>query len=76
MDVHEPEASTPARIPAPPDVVARAMALVKKYPGCFWFRHPEARIRFVDDIEVVVQNLREYGDKKAWEDAKELRRCL
>ena len=29
-----------------------------------------------DDVEAVIRNLREYGDKAAWEAAKELRQCL
>lgn len=29
-----------------------------------------------DDVEAVIRNLREYGDKSAWEAAKELRQCL
>ena len=31
---------------------------------------------YKDNVEAVIRNLREYGDKTAWEAAKELRRCL
>ncbi|MFM7183129.1 MAG: hypothetical protein ACKO2G_16925 [Verrucomicrobiales bacterium] len=64
------------RTPAPPELLARASALVEKYPGCFWFRHPDARIRYLDDVRLVVQRLREYGGWKEWEDAQELQTCL
>jgi hypothetical protein len=60
----------------PREVVARAEEQVRAFPECFWFRHPDARIRHADDVELVIEHLREYGDKRAWEAAKELRRCL
>jgi hypothetical protein len=66
----------PLPTPAPPDLVARATALVKSHPECFWFRHPEARIRHLEDIRLVVEHLREYGDRFAWRDAQDLHRCL
>jgi len=69
-------AGNPDRPPASPDAVALAMALVERFPGCFWFWHPEARVRHVDDARLVVEHLREYGDKRAWAAAKELARCL
>lgn len=65
------------RIPAPPELVKRAEALVKEYGGrCFWFRHPEARVRYMDDVELVIHHLREYGNHKAWQAAQELHKCL
>jgi len=66
----------PAPTPAPPELCERAMALVKHYPECFWFRHPEARIRHIEDVRLVVEHLREYGDRHAWREAQELHRCL
>jgi hypothetical protein len=67
----------PPRIPAPPDLVARAEALVKKYDSrCFWFRHPEARVKYMDDVELVIHHLREYGNHEAWKEAQELHKCL
>ena len=69
--------SEPPRIPAPPELIARAEELVKEYGlACFWFRHPEARVRFMDDVRLVVHHLREYGDQNAWRAAQELQRCL
>ena len=69
--------SEPPRIPAPPELVARAEALAKEYGlACFWFRHPEARVRFMDDVRLVVHHLREYGNQKAWRAAQDLQKCL
>lgn len=61
---------------APPELVERAAALVRSHPECFWFRHPEARIRHLEDVRLVVEHLREYGDRRAWRDAQELQKCL
>lgn len=67
----------PPRIPAPPELVARAEALVKEYElACFWFWHPEARVRYMDDVRQVVRHLREYGNQSAWRAAQELQKCL
>jgi len=68
--------SWPVRIPAPPELVEKAEAAVRAFPGCFWFRHPEARARYRDDVALVIEHLRDYGDKKAWAAAQELQRCL
>lgn len=76
MTVEEPSASYPARVPASPEVVALATELVGKFSECFWFRHPEARVRYEDDVRLVIEHLREYGDKRAWAAAKELKKCL
>lgn len=66
-----------ARIPAPPELVERAEALVREYGYCcFWFWHPEARVRYCDDVRQVVLHLREYGNWQAWRAAQELQRCL
>ena len=58
------------------ELVARAESLIHEFPGCFWFRHPEARIRDRNDIPLVIQHLREYGDQRAWRAAQSLRKCL
>jgi len=65
-----------ASIPAPPELIERAHELVRTHPECFWFRHPEARIRHLEDIRLVVEHLREYGDRRAWWAAQELHKCL
>ena len=65
-----------ASIPAPPGLIERAHELVRTHPECFWFRHPEARIRYLEDIRLVVEHLREYGDRRAWWAAQELHKCL
>ena len=67
---------SPPPTAAPLELCARASALVRGHPECFWFRHPEARIRHLEDVRVVVEHLREYGDRRAWRDAQELNQCL
>lgn len=62
--------------PAPEELIERAWALVKGHPGCFWFRHPDARIRHLGDVRLVVERLRGYGDRVTWREAQELNRCL
>lgn len=63
--------------PAPPELIARAEALVKDYGvECFWFRPPEAQVRFFGDVRLVVEHLREYGNWRAWLAAQDLQRCL
>ena len=63
--------------PVAEDVLAQARAAVKEYySSCFWFRHPEAEIRSAEDVRVVIEHLREYGDKRAWRVAQDLQRCL
>jgi hypothetical protein len=57
-------------------LVEQATALVRGHPECFWFWHPEARIKNLEDVRLVVEHLREYGDHQAWWDAQELQKCL
>lgn len=70
----------PPRIPARPELIEQAEALVKQYEiKCFWFRHPEARVRYMDDVDLVIHHLREYGNHAAWKAAQELwklQKCL
>ena len=66
----------PERVLASPEVVARALELVRTFSECFWFRHPEATVHFTDDVRLVIEHLREYGDKKAWAAAADLQRSL
>ncbi len=62
--------------PAPPDLVARAEALVRRFPECFWQWHPDARVRSLADVRLVVRQLRDYGGHDAWLAAQDLNRCL
>lgn len=62
--------------PAPPELIERAWELVKAHPECFWFWHPEARIRHFEDVRLVIEHLREYGNRRTWLEAQELHRCL
>lgn len=72
-----PEDTNLDRTPAPPELITRAEALVREYGvHCFWFRHPEARVRFLGDVRLVIEHLREYGNWRAWRAAQELQRCL
>jgi hypothetical protein len=68
------EASPPT--PAPAELCERAATLVRSHPECFWFRHPEARIRHLENVRLEVEHIREYGDRRVWWDAQELHRCL
>jgi hypothetical protein len=47
-----------------------------RHPDCFWFWRPDARIRSLGDVRLVVRQLREYGDRQAWLAARDLARCL
>ena len=76
MKVEEPIAEYPARIPVAPEVARRAKDLVRQFSECFWFWKEDPSIAYRDDVEAVIRNLRDYGDKKAWSAAQELRRCL
>ena len=61
----------------PPEITRLTRTpLVQTYPECFWFRHPEARIRYLEDVRVIIEHLREYGDRRAWWAAQELHQCL
>lgn len=76
MKVEEPAAAYPARIPASPELALRATELVHQFAECFWFWRTDAEIQCLDDVELVIEHLREYGDKRAWNAARELRKCL
>lgn len=52
------------------------MDLVKQFGEWFWFWRTGAKIRYKDDVELVIGRVRGYGDRNAWEAAKELGRCL
>jgi len=66
----------PERVPVSPEVAERAADLVRRFSECFWFWNPDASIRFTDDVRLVIEHLRDYGDKRAWDAAAELQRCL
>jgi hypothetical protein len=65
-----------AQSPVPSELIARADALMSRYPECFWFWRTDARIRSLDDVRLVVRQLREYGGRDAWLAARDLARCL
>lgn len=76
MNSRGSESEFPVRVPASPELAARAAELVQQFSECFWFRHTDATVRFTDDVKLVIEHLREYGDKKAWAAAGELQRRL
>jgi len=71
-ELHE----APPPTPAPAELVERATSLIRTFPECFWFRHPEARIRNVRDVRLIIEHLREYGGWRAWSAAQDLHKCL
>lgn len=74
----EGSTTEPAPTPssAPPELAARAMALVRRYPECFWYWRPDATISSLEDIGLVIRQLRAYGDRDAWLAARDLSECL
>lgn len=76
IDLPAEEEGFPPSTPAPAELVEHAESLVKAHPECFWFRHPDARIRHLEDVRLIVEHLREYGDYSAWQEAQQLHRCL
>jgi hypothetical protein len=68
--------AVPTSSDAPPELAARAAALVRQYPECFWYWRPEAPVRSVEDVRLVVRQLREYGGRDAWLAARDLSECL
>jgi hypothetical protein len=72
----EPNALESA-ISAPPELVEKAEAAVRDFEvQCFWFWHPEARIRTLSDVREVITELRRHGNRQAWLAAQDLQRCL
>ena len=57
-------------------LLASAAALVVQFPECFWFWRPDVRLASADDVRLVVQNLRKYGNREAWTAAQQLDQCL
>ena len=53
-----------------------ARALIRQFPECFWFRHPDAPLATVEEARLVVLHLREYGGHRAWHEAQRLHSCL
>jgi hypothetical protein len=66
----------PTSSDAPPELAARALAFVRQYPECFWYWRPDVSIRSVEDVRLVVRQLREYGGRDAWLAARDLSECL
>jgi len=60
----------------PPELAARALALVRQHPECFWYWRPDVSIRSVEDVRLVIRQLRDYGARDAWRAAQDLSGCL
>ena len=73
---HAPIARADAAETALATMIASAAALVEQFPECFWFWRPDARLASADDVRLVVQNLRKYGNREAWTAAQHLDQCL
>jgi len=58
------------------ELVKRATSLVRTFPECFWYWHPDAQIRDLQDVRLVIEHLRGYGDHRAWRAAQVLYKCL
>ena len=58
------------------DVLERARALVRDFPECFVWVHPDAEIHSAEHVRIVIENLREYGGHLAWREAQRLYQCL
>ena len=56
--------------------LASAAALVVQFPECFWFWRPDVRLLTSEDVRLVVQNLRKFGNREAWTAAQRLDQCL
>jgi hypothetical protein len=69
-------APRPQDTPSEAELISRAQTLVTQYPQHFWFWKPGATIQSVEDVRVVVDHLRRYGDWGAWADAQSLQACL
>ena len=73
---HESIAGGNATETALATLIASAAALVVQFPECFWFWRPDARLASADDVRLVVQTLRKYGNREAWTAAQHLDQCL
>lgn len=62
--------------PVSAEALRHAQEAVEKFPGCFWFWHPDARVKGRGDVLEVIRNLREHGGKEGWREAAALVRCL
>lgn len=56
--------------------IARASAAIGEFPACFWFRNPAAEVATIDDVRLIVQRLRQHGNRQAWQVALEIEQCL
>ena len=57
--------------------IQMASAAVHRYHAqCFWFRSHDANVETVGDVLLVIQRLRQHGDLKAWNTAREIESCL
>jgi hypothetical protein len=68
-------AIAPSR-PISPEVAEMARRAVRDFHECFWFRHPEADITDMEDVEIIIGHLRRSGGHKAWQVSQQLRSCL
>lgn len=46
------------------------------YASCFWFWKIDPPLHTEADVRNVISHLREYGDRKAWQAAQAIVKCL
>ena len=71
-----PETPPTAQPPVSDEALEMARALVREFPGCFWFWHPDASVDDHAGCRQVVHELRKNGGRREWQAAKDLLGCL
>lgn len=54
----------------------RTQQVKKRFPQCFVAWNPDSTILTREDVELVIQELREWGNHESWRAAQELYKCL
>lgn len=62
--------------PAPASALSMARQAIAGFPWCFWFRGRNAPLNTISDVCLVVQRLRQHGNRQAWDLAYRIEQCL
>jgi hypothetical protein len=62
--------------PAPAEAIALARQSLADFPWCFWMRAKEAPVATIGEVQLIVQRLRQHGDRNAWNRAYEVEQTL
>ena len=58
-------------------MAVRIAALMEKYrDSCFWFLNEDFIPQTVESALRAMQYLERYGDREAWQNAQEIKKCL